>query len=127
MDRLLVLPGPVAIANGHRVEVTEGWAGVSDEPVVLALIDVDTGVRYRRVEEPEGEVSRWIGRVLDCTVVMTTGRSRTELLVDPLGPGTTGARVALRGADAAAEAAKAEADRWGGTDRPPAEEPERFW
>lgn len=127
MDRLLVFTAQVAIAHGHRVEVTEQVDPLTDEPVVLALVDLDTGIRYRRAEEPGGDVSRWIGRVLECTVTIGGAGAHTSLLVDPLGPGTTGAKLALRGADEAADAAKAEADRWGGADRPPVEEPERFW
>ncbi|MFB8190991.1 hypothetical protein ACFC14_16860 [Microbacterium sp. NPDC055988] len=127
MDRMLVLTAQVAIAHGHRVEVTEQVDPVSDEPVVLALVDLDSGIRYRRAEEPSGDISRWIGRVLECTVTIGGPRAHTTLLVDPIGPGATGAKRALRGADAAADAAKAEADRWGGADRPPVEEPERFW
>ena len=91
------------------------------------LVDLDTGIRYRRAEDPSGDFSRWIGRVLRCTVTMGDAGAHTTLLVDPLGPGPTGAKVALREADAAADAAKAEADRWGGVDRPPMEESERFW
>ncbi|PRA78851.1 hypothetical protein [Microbacterium sp. MYb66] len=127
MDRLLVLTAQVAIAHGHRVEVTEQVDPFTAEPVVLALVDLDTGVRYRRPEEPSGDVARWIGRVLECTVTIGGPAARTALLVDPIGPGATGAKIALRGADAAADAAKAEADRWGGADRPPAEDSERFW
>lgn len=127
MDRLLVLTAQVAIAHGHRIEVTEQADPLTDEPVILALVDLDTGIRYRRTEEPSGDFSRWIGRVLKCTVTMGGAGAHTSLLVDPIGPGATGAKVALRDADAAADAAKAEADRWGGADRPPAEEPERFW
>lgn len=127
MDRLLVLTAQVAIAHGHRVEVTEQVDPLSDEPVVMALVDLDTGIRYRRPQEPSGDVTRWIGRVLECTVTMGDASARTTLLVDPIGPGVTEARAALHGADAAADAAKAEADRWGGADRPPPVEHERFW
>ncbi|QNA92942.1 MULTISPECIES: hypothetical protein [unclassified Microbacterium] len=127
MDRLLVFTAQVAIAHGHRVEVTEQVDPLTEEPVVLTLVDLDTGIRYRRKEEPGGEVSRWIGRVLECTITLGGSGARTALLVDPIGPGATGAKVALRGADAAADAAKAEADRWGGADRPAPVEHERFW
>lgn len=127
MDRLLVIDAHVAIAHGHRVEVTEQVDPLGEEPVLLSVTDLDTGIRYRRPEEPSGDISRWIGRVLECTVTIGGIGARTTLLVDPIGPGATGAKIALRGADAAADAAKAEADRWGGADRPPAEEPERFW
>lgn len=126
MDRLLVLPAQVAIAHGHRVEVIEQIDLLTEEPVVLAVVDLDTGIRYRRSDEARGEFTRWIGRVLECTVTIG-GAGRTVLRVDPIGQEAAGAKGALHGADAAADAAKAEADRWGGTDRPPVEEPERFW
>lgn len=126
MDRLLVFAAQVAIPHGHRIEVTEHIDPLTEEPVVLSLVDLDTGIRYRRPDDARGEFSRWIGRVLECTVTFG-GVGRTVLRVDPIGPGAAGTKVALLGADAAADAAKAEADRWGGTDRPPAEEPERFW
>ncbi|MEV8251649.1 hypothetical protein AB0O87_12100 [Microbacterium sp. NPDC076768] len=127
MDRLLVFSAQVAIAVGHRVEVTESVDPLTTEPVVVSLLDLDTGIRYRRGELPGGGASRWIGRVLECTVTIDGPSPRTALLVDPIGPAVTEARVALRDADAAAEAAKAEADRWGGSDRPPREEAPRFW
>jgi|EndMetStandDraft_3_1072993.scaffolds.fasta_scaffold792124_1 hypothetical protein len=127
MDRTLVWTAQVAIPSGHRVEVTEQADPLTLEPVLLSLIDLDTGVRYRRAEDPRGELARWVGRVVECTVIIGDRTARTTLIVDPIGPGAVGAKVALRGADAAADAAKAEADRWGGSDRPPAEEPERFW
>ena len=126
MDRLLVLTAQVAIAQGHRVEVIEQIDPVSEEPVLLSITDLDTGIRYRRADDMRGEFSRWIGRVLECTVTID-GTGRTVLRVDPIGQDAAGVKGALLGADAAADAAKAEADRWGGSDRPPAEEPERFW
>lgn len=126
MDRMLALSAQVAIALGHRVEVTEQVDPFTDEPLVLGVVDLDTGIRYQFADE-RSEPSRWIGRVLGCTVTNVGGGSRTTLLVDPIEPGAAGARVALRDADAAADAAKAQADRWGGSDRPPPEEPERFW
>lgn len=127
MDRMLTLSAQVAIAHGHRVEVTEQTDPFTQEPVVVGLVDLDTGIRYQYIDDPRGEVSRWIGRILGCTVTIGGGGPRTVLRVDPIGPGATGARVALHDADAAADAAKAEADRWGGSDRPQPEEPERFW
>lgn len=127
MDRTLVVTGQIAIAAGHRIEVTEHADPLTNEPVLLSLTDLDTGIRYRRAGDVSNEVSRWLGRVLDCTVTLGAQSARTTLTVDPIGPGSTGAKVALREADAAAEAAKAEADRWGGSDRQPVEETERFW
>ncbi|MCK2037210.1 hypothetical protein KZC51_13835 [Microbacterium sp. SSW1-49] len=127
MDRTLVWTAQVAIPSGHRVEVTEQTDPLTQAPVLVSLLDLDTGILYRRAEEPLGDLARWLGRVLECTVIVEARVARTILTVDPVGPGAVGSTVALRGADAAADAAKAEADRWGGVDRPPAEEPERFW
>lgn len=127
MDRMLVLSAQIAIAPGHRVEVTEQADVDGEDPVLVGLIDLDSGIRFEWPDRRGGEVSRWVGRVLECTVTLSGGAERTVLTVDPIGTGGAGASVALRDADAAAEAAKAEADRWGGTDRPPQEEPERFW
>lgn len=127
MDRMLALPAQVAIAHGHRVEVTEQIDPFTQESVVTALVDLDTGVRYQRGNEPSGDVARWIGRVLGCTVTIGGNGPHSVLRVDPIGQGATEARVALHDADAAADAAKAQADRWGGSDRPQPEEPERFW
>lgn len=126
MDRTLVLGAQVAIARGHRVEVTEQADALTGEPRVLAIVDLDTGIRYGRDEEPR-DATRWLGRVLDCTVGIGGPRPHTTLIVDPVGAEAVSATAALHGADAAAEAAKAEADRWGGTDRAPEPEPERFW
>lgn len=127
MDRTLVLTAQVAIAQGHRLEVTERFDVEAGEPRLVGIVDLDTGIRYQYSEPQRGEISRWIGRVLECTITLHGAGARTELLVDPIGPGATEAKVALRGADEAADAAKAEADRWGGADRPPPAEAERFW
>lgn len=127
MDRILALTAQVAIPQGHRVEVTEQIDGETGDSLILAVVDLDAGIRYRRAEEPRGDFSRWLGRVLDCTVTIGGDGPHTALRVDPLTAGTTGAKAALRDADAAADAAKAEADRWGGADRPPPVEAERFW
>ncbi len=129
MDRKLVLNAQLAIAYGHRLEVTEHVDEVTGQSAVLTIVDLDTGVRYRRVEEPRGDTSRWLGRVLECTVTLGGAGAHTVLIVDPEDDGAAGggAEAALHGADAAAGAAKAEADRWGGGDRVPEPEPERFW
>jgi hypothetical protein len=128
MDRSIVMPGQVAVAQGHRVEVSERLDEVTGEAVIATLRDLETNIRYRLAEESHGaEHVRWLGRVLECSIIVSGSGARTELRVDATGPGAVGAKVALREADAAADAAKAEADRWGGADRPPPEEPERFW
>lgn len=129
MDRSIVFPGQIAIAQGHRVEVTERLDALSGETLAIAVRDLETGIGYRLVEEPAGlDELCWLGRVLECAISVSSTGSRTELRLDARGPGPVGAKVALRDADAAADAAKAEADRWGGSDRPPpAEETDRFW
>ncbi|MFC5434358.1 hypothetical protein [Microbacterium suwonense] len=45
----------------------------------------------------------------------------------PERPAAVEAEQALREADAAAEAAKTEAERWGGADKLPSEPEKRFW
>ena len=129
MDRKLVLDAHLAIAHGHRVEVSESIDELTGESLILSVTDLDTRVRYRRADDPRGEVIRWLGRVVDCTLTIGGHGSRTTLTVeaDGDGRGATSARTALHGADAAVDAAKAEADRWGGGDRIPEPEPERFW
>lgn len=129
MDRSIVLPGQVAIAQGHRVEVAEHLDPLSGEALVVSLRDLETNIRYRLVEEDFRDDSvRWLGRVLDCTISVSATGARTDLRLDATGPGAVGAKIALREADAAADAAKAQADRWGGADRPPpVEETDRFW
>lgn len=131
MDRRLVLHTPLALPSGHRLDVTEHVDETTGESSVLSIVDLDTGIRYRRVEELRGEIVRWTGRVVDCTITFGGSVTHTVLRVDADhdagGDGATGARTALHGADAAVDAAKAEADRWGGGDRLPEPEPERFW
>ncbi|PCE14229.1 hypothetical protein AUC47_06260 [Microbacterium sp. SZ1] len=148
MDRRLVLNAHLAVARGHRVDVMEAVDAESGRASVLQIVDLDSGVCYVRDEGTRGDVVRWSGRVLDCTVTIggeTIGRetidaatisaatigagSRTVLTIDVDGDGAgeTNARTALLGADAAVEAAKAEADRWGGSDGVPEPETDRFW
>lgn len=127
MDRRLVLTAQLAIARGHRVQVSEHLDVEGTERTVLAIRDLDTGITYRRADEPRGDVERWFGRVLECTVMIDGQGSHTVLVVDPEEHPASGADSALREADAAAEAAKAEADRWGGADRVPAPPAERVW
>ena len=126
MDRTVVIPLSAPIPREHRIEVIE-VLGESGSPSVIAIADLDEGVRFERSDPQPGEVSSWMGTVLACTVSAASGRVRTTLTVDPGRPGAADADVALRGADAAAEAAKAEADRWGGADTVVEPEPPRFW
>ena len=129
MDRKLVVNAHIAIARGHRIEVTERIDELTGESGILSVLDLDSGIRYRSVEEPDSEIVHWTGQVVDCTVLIGGRGSHTSLTVtaDSERGGSTGARVALHAADAAVDAAKAEADRWGGGDRLPEPEPDRFW
>lgn len=105
-----MLDDVVAIPVGHRVEVTEAGG-------VIALADLDTGIRYLPADGTgTGEApTTWHGRVLACVVAPAAHRSHTTLVVtaDETRPVAAEAREALDGADAAFEAAKAEAMRWG--------------
>lgn len=127
MDRTILLSGAVSIPVGHRVEVTDN--GLGDEAArTHVIVDLDTGIEHRWEDAHPTDVVVWTGRVLKCRIRFLAGGSvSTSLLIDPITPGALGAKAALRGADAAADAAKAEADRWGGADRVPAEPEERFW
>lgn len=114
------------IPHGHRVEVVER-VGETGARALAMVIDLETGIRYQQGASAEAGAVTWTGRVLECTIVQVKSRVSTRLLVDPIGPGAAQADVALRGADAAAEAAKDEALRWGGGDREPEPEAPRFW
>ncbi|MCM3781079.1 hypothetical protein [Microbacterium hydrocarbonoxydans] len=128
MDRRLVLNAHLAVARGHRVDVMEAVDEESGRASVLQIVDLDSGVRYVRDEGTRGDIVRWSGRVSDCTVTVGSD-ARTVLTIDVEGGGAgeTNARAALLGADAAVEAAKAEADRWGGSEGVPEPETDRFW
>ncbi|GAB3598666.1 hypothetical protein [Microbacterium tumbae] len=127
MDRTLVLAASAALPVGHLVEVTEQLGQDGTPRSVVVIVDLETGVRYQRAEEPRGELAVWQGRVLTTTITSTADGPRTTVRVDPARSAAVEADAALRGADAAAGAAKAEADRWGGGDRPPHQEPVRIW
>lgn len=126
MDRTVVFPLAAPIPRGHRIEVTQ----VHDESgsaSVAAIVDVDTAVRFERSDAPTGQTSRWMGTVVACTVTAAASRVRTTLVVDAVRPGPAESDAALREADAAADAARDEALRWGGADREPEPEAPRFW
>ncbi|MBM7470041.1 hypothetical protein JOD62_002589 [Microbacterium keratanolyticum] len=128
MDRSILLNGTVSIPLGHRVEVSESSTADSAAGVrIHTIVDLDTGVEHRWDEHRPADAVIWTGRVLQCSIRFSGNAGETLLLIDPFTPGALGAKAALRGADAAADAAKAEADRWGGADRPPPEPEERFW
>lgn len=126
MDRTIVIAVPAPIPHGHRIEVVER-VEESGSRTVVVLTDLETRVRYRQDASPVSEAATWTGRVIECVLVPSRGGVRTTLLVDPTGPGSAEADVALRGADAAADAARIEALRWGGGDTVPEPEPPRFW
>ena len=128
MDRTITIPLPVAIAHGHRVQVLEHIDEAGARTLVM-ITDLESRTRYAggAVTDAPAAQASWVGRVLECTVSPTRTGASTVLLVDPVGPGAAEADVALRGADAAADAARDEALRWGGADRVPEPEAPRFW
>lgn len=126
MDRTIVIPMSAPIPHGHRVEVIER-VGEDAERSVLLIADLDARIRYQHGAGTVSDGTLWTGRVLECTITTSRNSVSTTLLIDPIGPGSGDADVALRGADAAADAAKGEALRWGGADRPPQPEAPRFW
>lgn len=126
MDRTVIFPFSAPIPRGHRIEVAE-LIGESGSSSVVSIADLDSGVRFERSDTQVGEASSWMGTVLACTVSGAANRVRTTLTVDAARPGAAEADVALRGADAAADAASDEALRWGGGGPEPEPEPPRFW
>ena len=126
MDRTITIAVPAPIPHGHRIEVVERVDDSGSRSVVV-LTDLETRIRYRQDASPVSDVATWTGRVIECVIAATRGGVKTMLVVDPTGPGSSEADVALRGADAAADAARVEALRWGGGDTVPEPEPPRFW
>ncbi|UWF76803.1 MULTISPECIES: hypothetical protein [Microbacterium] len=126
MERTLVVAASAPVPRGNRVEIAQVREGEADAGAVAFVFDLDRGIRYRLRDIPGERVEVWRGHVRDCTVADTAAGPQTTLVVAAVDPAES-ADAALREADAAAAAAKAEADRWGGADRPPAEAPDRFW
>lgn len=126
MDRTIEIATSAPIPRGHRIEVIER-VDEGGARTLATVIDLETRIRYQQGRSSVAEAVTWTGRVLECTIMSTKSKASTTLLVDPIGPGSAEADVALRGADAAAEAAKDEALRWGGADREPQPEQPRFW
>lgn len=126
MERTLVIAASAPVPRGNHVEVAEVRQGEADAGEIVAVHDLDRGIRYRLRDVPRERVDVWRAQVRECTVVDTARGPLTTLFVMSADPADSAAE-ALRDADAAAAAAKAESDRWGGTDRPPAKKPERFW
>lgn len=126
METTLVIAASAPVPRGNRVEIAQVRRDETDAGEVVAVHDLDRGIRYRLREAPRERVDVWRALVRECTVADTARGPQTTLVVlsaDPAGD----AEQALMDADAAAAAAKAESDRWGGADTRPAEEPERFW
>lgn len=117
MNATIVLPAAIALVTGHRIEVTQNAARV------LALTDLDTGVQHVFAH---GEGRRWTGAVTGCTITYIPTPQTTVMIGSIVGDGTE-AEQALREADAAVEAARKEALRWGGTPNPATRAPVPQW
>lgn len=122
----MIFPFSAPIPRGHRIEVTE-LIGESGSSSVVMIADLDSGVRFERSDAQVGETSSWMGTVRACTVSGGGNRVRTTLTVDSARPVAAEADAALRGADAAAEAAREDALRWAGVGPEAEPEPPRFW
>jgi|GEM_PF-3222577 len=121
----LILPLSAPLGVGRIVAVDE-------ESRAVRIRDLTTGVVYRVPGSVLTELGPlpWRGRVEACTVEASAEGVVTELVLDAVPGGAAdlrGSAVALEGAEQAAAAAKAQAAVWGGTDRPPQEEQQRFW
>lgn len=122
MERTVVFAASAPVPKGNRVEITQLRA----DGAVIAVHDLERGIRYSLGERPRDEVAVWRATVRDCAVAETSRGARTTLAVFTVSAAEAAAE-ALLDADAAAAAARAESDRWGGADRPPATSPDRFW
>ncbi|MFK4760151.1 hypothetical protein ACI3KS_04375 [Microbacterium sp. ZW T5_45] len=119
----------VAVIGADDPGVLSGPHGLaSPEPVrsVIAIVDLDTGVRYQATETLRAG-RRWAAHVVDCLVLQDGQDTRTVLTVAPVESARTGASDALRDATAAVDAAKAEAARWGGSIRTQIPSHPRVW
>lgn len=122
MERTLFVATSAPVPRGTRVEITQARV----DGAVSAVHDLERGIRYTVRELPRDQVDVWRATVRECTVADTprgAGTTLTVMTVDA----AQGAAEALVEADAAAAAAKAESDRWGGADRRPEDTPDRFW
>lgn len=125
MDRTITVRMPAPVPQGHRVRVHERVAA-DDARTVVAVTDLETGIRWQH-DAPAVDDAVWTATVRDCAIEQVVGGARTRLRVDIVPGAAMEADDALRGADAAAEAAREEALRWGGADRAPEPEQPRFW
>lgn len=126
MERTLVVAASAPVPRGNHVEIAQVREGELEAGTVVSVIDLDRGIRYQLRELARDRVDVWRANVRDCTVVDTPRGAVTQLIVATDDPAES-AIAALREADEAASAATAESERWGGADKRPAEEPERFW
>lgn len=121
MQRTLVISASAPVPRGNHVEIAQAADGT-----VIAVRDIDRGIQYEVRDVSREQVDVWRAVVRDCRVTESARHPRTTLIVG-FSDAVSDAEEALSEADAAAAAAKAESDRWGGADKPPAEVPERFW
>ncbi|PYD01830.1 hypothetical protein B4U78_002985 [Microbacterium esteraromaticum] len=121
MQRTLVISASAPVPRGNHVEIAQAADGT-----VIAVRDIDRGIQYEVRDASREQVDVWRAVVRDCRVTESVRHPRTTLIVG-FSDAVSDAEEALSEADAAAAAAKAESDRWGGADKPPAEVPERFW
>lgn len=126
MERTLVFPAATPVPRGNRVEVVQVRDDEADAGAVLAVRDLNRGISYRLRDSSRERVDVWRAVVRDCSIIDTAHGAQTTLTVVSADP-VQDAADALEDADAAAAAAKAESDRWGGADRPPPVVPDRFW
>lgn len=126
MERTLVVAASAPVPRGNHVEVAVVREGEPDAGTVVSVLDLDRGIHYRLREVPRERIDVWRAHVRDCTVSDTFTGPQTRLVVMTEDPAES-AFAALREADEAATAATAESARWGGSDKYPAPEPERFW
>lgn len=121
MQRTLVIAASAPVPRGNRVEIAQTADGS-----VIAVRDLDRGIQYQVRDVTREQLDVWRAVVRDCRVSESVRGARTSLTVS-FTDAASAAEEALSEADAAAAAAKAESDRWGGADKPPAEVPDRFW
>lgn len=121
MQRTLVIAASAPVPRGNRVEIAQAVDGT-----VIAVRDLDRGIQYEVRDVTRERIDVWRAVVRDCRVTESAREPRTVLVVG-FSDAVSAAEEALGEADAAAAAAKAESDRWGGSDKKPAEVPARFW
>ncbi|WP_336646249.1 hypothetical protein [Microbacterium sp. USHLN186] len=121
MQRTLVIAASAPVPRGNHIEIAQTADGT-----VIAVRDLDRGIQYEVRDVSRERIEVWRAVVRDCRVTESPSDGRTTLVVG-FSDAVSAAEEALSEADAAAAAAKAESDRWGGADKRPAEFPDRFW